>query len=182
MLSIVDTVTGLAGIDVNVKKWQADAVYSGTQKCLSCTPGISPITFSEKAQEIIKNRATPVQSWFLDMNLIMGYWGNTTQRAYHHTAPINSLYALHEALTILKEEGLENSWARHQLNHQALRAGLEALEIDLIVSPEARLPQLNAASIPNGIDEAKVRKHLFCLLYTSPSPRDRTRSRMPSSA
>ena len=161
MLSIVDTVTGLAGIDVNVKKWQADAVYSGTQKCLSCTPGISPITFSEKAQEIIKNRATPVQSWFLDMNLIMGYWGNTTQRAYHHTAPINSLYALHEALTILKEEGLENSWARHQLNHQALRAGLEALEIDLIVSPEARLPQLNAASIPNGIDEAKVRKHLL---------------------
>lgn len=161
MLSIIDTVTGLAGIEVNVDKWQADAVYSGTQKCLSCTPGISPITFSEKAQDVIKNRATPVQSWFLDMNLIMGYWGNTTQRAYHHTAPINALYGLHEALTILKEEGLENSWARHQLNHQALRAGLEVLGIKLIVAPEARLPQLNAASVPKDVDEALVRKQLL---------------------
>ncbi|MCL4122365.1 UNVERIFIED_CONTAM: hypothetical protein GTU68_032403 [Idotea baltica] len=163
MLSIVDTVTGLAGINVNVDAWQADAVYSGTQKCLSCTPGISPITFSEKAQNVIKNRKTPVQSWFLDMNLIMGYWGNENggQRAYHHTAPINALYGLHEALTILREEGLENSWARHQLNHQALKAGLESLDIELIVTPEARLPQLNAASVPDGIDEARVRKQLL---------------------
>ncbi len=160
MLSIVDTVTGLAGIDVNVDAWQADAVYSGTQKCLSCTPGISPITFSEKAQNVIKNRSSLVQSWFLDMNLIMGYWGGD-KRAYHHTAPINALYGLHEALTILKEEGLENSWARHQLNHQALKSGLESLGIKLIVAPEARLPQLNAASVPDGIDETKVRKQLL---------------------
>jgi len=161
MLSIVDTVTGLGGIDVNVDGWQADAVYSGTQKCLSCTPGISPITFSEKAQDIIKNRATPVQSWFLDMNLVMGYWGEGAQRAYHHTAPINALYALHEALTILKEEGLENSWQRHSHNHQALKAGLEAMGLKLIVEEHARLPQLNAVSIPDGVDEARVRKQLL---------------------
>jgi len=161
MLSIVDTVTGLAGIEVKVDQWQADAVYSGTQKCLSCTPGISPITFSEKAQNVIKNRATPVQSWFLDMNLVMGYWGEGTQRAYHHTAPINALYALHEALTILKEEGLENSWQRHMHNHLALRAGFESMGLSLIVEEHARLPQLNAVSIPEGVDEALVRKQLL---------------------
>lgn len=161
MLSIVDTVTGLAGIDVNVAAWQADAVYSGTQKCLSCVPGLSPITFSERAQTVIKNRKTPVQSWFLDMNLIMGYWGEGKQRSYHHTAPINALYGLHEALTILQEEGLQQSWARHLLNHQALAAGLEVLGVNLIVEPAARLPQLNAASIPAGINEAQVRKQLL---------------------
>lgn len=161
MLSIVDTVTGVAGVEVNVDKWKADAVYSGTQKCLSCVPGISPVTFSEKAQHVIKNRATPVQSWFLDMNLVMGYWGAGSQRSYHHTAPVNAIYALHEALTILKEEGLENSWARHQHNHLALRAGLEAMGLELIVPEHARLPQLNAVSIPDGIDEAAVRKQLL---------------------
>lgn len=162
MLSIVDTVTGLGGIPVDVDAWQADAVYSGSQKCLSCTPGISPVTFSQQAQNVIKNRSTLVQSWFLDMSLIMGYWGDKgSQRTYHHTAPINALYALHESLTILKEEGLENSWSRHQLNHQALAAGLETLGINLIVDPNARLPQLNAASVPDGIDEALVRTQLL---------------------
>lgn len=161
MLSIVDTVTGLAGIEVSVDQWQADAVYSGTQKCLSCVPGISPVTFSEKAQQVIKNRSTPVQSWFLDMNLVMGYWGDGAQRSYHHTAPVNAIYALHEALTILKEEGLQASWARHQRNHLALRAGLEAMGLELIVPEHARLPQLNAVSIPQGVDEAAVRKQLL---------------------
>lgn len=161
MLSIVDTVTALAGIDVNVDKWVADAVYSGTQKCLSCVPGLSPITFSQRAQNIITSRKTPVQSWFLDMNLVMGYWGEGAQRSYHHTAPVNAIYALHEALTILKEEGLEQSWARHKHNHNALKAGLEAMGLNLIVTPEARLPQLNAVSIPEGVDEVLVRKQLL---------------------
>ena len=161
MLSIVDTVTGLAGIDVNVDAWGADAVYSGTQKCLSCVPGISPVTFSKKAQDLIANRKTKVQSWFLDMNLVMGYWGKGSQRAYHHTAPVNAIYALHESLTMLKEEGLENSWARHQHNHMALRAGLEAMGLSLIVEEKSRLPQLNAVSIPEGVDEAQVRKKLL---------------------
>jgi len=161
MLSIVDTVTGLAGIDVNVDVWGADAVYSGTQKCLSCVPGLSPLTFSERAQTVIANRSTPVQSWFLDMNLVMGYWGSGTKRSYHHTAPVNAIYALHEALTILKEEGLEQSWARHKHNHNALKAGFEAMGLKLIVSPDVRLPQLNAVSIPDGVDEALVRKQLL---------------------
>lgn len=161
MLSIVDTVTGLGGIPVAVDDWQADAVYSGTQKCLSCTPGLSPITFSKKAQDVITSRKTPVQSWFLDMNLVMGYWGKGAQRSYHHTAPINALYGLHEALTILKEEGLENSWQRHQHHHLALRAGLEAMGLNLIVDEAARLPQLNAVSIPDGVNEAQVRSNLL---------------------
>lgn len=161
MLSIVDTVTGLGGIEVAVDAWGADAVYSGTQKCLSCVPGISPVTFSDKAQQIIKNRTTPVQSWFLDMNLVMGYWGEGTQRAYHHTAPVNALYALHESLLILKEEGLQQSWARHLHNHNALKAGLEAMGLSLIVDPQSRLPQLNAVSIPDGVDEARVRQQLL---------------------
>lgn len=161
MLTIVDTVTGLAGIEVNVDDWGADAVYSGTQKCLSCIPGLSPVTFSDKAVEAIKNRKSPVQSWFLDLNLVMGYWGTGAKRAYHHTAPINPLYALHESLVILKEEGLENSWARHQLNHNALKAGLEALGLSLVVAEQDRLPQLNAVSIPEGVDDAAVRSALL---------------------
>ena len=161
MLSIMDTVTGLGGIEVDVDAWGADAVYSGTQKCLSCVPGISPVTFSDKAVEAIKKRKTPVQSWFLDLNLVMGYWGEGAKRAYHHTAPINALYALHEALTILKEEGLEQSWARHKLNHQALKAGLEAMGLSLVVPENERLPQLNAVSIPEGMDDAAVRSQLL---------------------
>lgn len=161
MLSIVDTVTGLAGINVDVDGWGADAVYSGTQKCLSCTPGISPVTFSPRAIDVITNRSTPVQSWFLDLNLVMGYWGGGAKRAYHHTAPVNSLYALHEALTIVKQEGLQASWDRHLHNHLALRAGLESMGLSLIVDETDRLPQLNLVSVPDGIDEAKVRSQLL---------------------
>jgi alanine-glyoxylate transaminase/serine-glyoxylate transaminase/serine-pyruvate transaminase len=167
MLSIMDTVTGLGGIEVAVDKWGADAVYSGSQKCLSCVPGISPVTFSPKAVERIRGREHPVQSWFLDLNLVMGYWGGgepdgqPVKRAYHHTAPVNALYALHEALTILKEEGLENSFARHRHNHLALRAGLEALGLPLVVKEADRLPQLNLVGVPEGIDEAAVRKLLL---------------------
>lgn len=161
MLSIMDTVTGLAGVEVDIDAWGVDAAYSGTQKCLSCVPGISPVTFSERAQEVIQNRKTPVQSWFLDMNLIMGYWGEGNQRAYHHTAPVNAIYALHESLTILKEEGLEQSWQRHQHNHNALKAGLTELGLELVVAEADRLPQLNAVSVPEGVDEAKVRKDLL---------------------
>jgi alanine-glyoxylate transaminase/serine-glyoxylate transaminase/serine-pyruvate transaminase len=161
MLSIVDTVTGVGGIEVAVDAWGADAVYSGTQKCLSCVPGLSPVTFSAKAVERIRGRKTPVQSWFLDLNLVMGYWGGATRRAYHHTAPVNAIYALHEALLMLKEEGLEASWARHRRNHEALKAGLEAMGLRLPVAEAARLPQLNLVAIPDGIDEARVRSELL---------------------
>jgi len=165
-LTIVDTVTSLGGINVDVDGWGADAVYSGTQKCLSCPPGLSPVTFSDKAVNVIKNRKTKVQSWFLDMDLVMGYWGdhsqrNQAQRSYHHTAPINMLYALHEALILLKEEGLSSAWARHQKNHQALAAGLEAMRLRLVVDSACRLPQLNSVSIPDGVVDAAVRKVLL---------------------
>ncbi len=160
-LSIVDCVTSLAGIEVDVDGWGADAVYSGTQKCLSCVPGISPVTFSQRAQETIHKRTHRVQSWFLDMDLVMAYWGETTQRSYHHTAPVNSIYALHEALVILEQEGLENAWARHQENHLALAAGLEALGLELIVPKNNRLPQLNSVTIPEAVDEAAIRRRLL---------------------
>ena len=160
-LSIVDTVTSVGGIDVAVDDWAADAVYSGTQKCLSCIPGISPVTFSPKAVELINNRQHKVQSWFLDMKLVMGYWGGTSKRAYHHTAPVNDLYALHESLLMLKEEGLEQSWQRHRLNHQALVAGLEAMGLSLLVDPADRLPQLNLVAIPEGADDARIRSVLL---------------------
>jgi alanine-glyoxylate transaminase/serine-glyoxylate transaminase/serine-pyruvate transaminase len=160
-LTIVDTVTSLGGTPVKVDEWGIDAIYSGTQKCLSCTPGLSPVSFSERALEVVKNRKTTVQSWFMDLNLVMGYWGAGAKRAYHHTAPINALYGLHEALVLLKEEGLENAWQRHALNHQALRAGIEALGMEFIVKEEDRLPQLNAVTIPGGIDDAEVRTRLL---------------------
>ena len=160
-LSIVDAVTSLGGIDVDVDGWGIDAIYSGTQKCLSCPPGISPVSFSDKAVEAVKNRTTPVPSWFLDKNLVMGYWGGGGKRAYHHTAPVNSLYALHEALVVLEEEGLENTWARHAKNHQALKAGLEAMGLSFLVAEEDRLPQLNSVCIPEGIDDAQVRSALL---------------------
>jgi alanine-glyoxylate transaminase/serine-glyoxylate transaminase/serine-pyruvate transaminase len=161
LLTIVDTVTGLGGIDVSVDDWGADAVYSGTQKCLSCVPGLSPVTFSPRAQEVIQKRQHKVQSWFLDMGLVMAYWGAGSQRAYHHTAPINMLYGLHEALVILEEEGLENAWARHARHHAALAAGLAALGIEFVVDAEHRLPQLNCVRIPAGVDDAQVRRRLL---------------------
>lgn len=160
-LAIVDAVTSLGGSKLMVDEWKIDAIYSGTQKCLSCTPGLSPISFSDSALEKIKNRKTRVQSWFMDLNLVMGYWGGATKRAYHHTAPINALYGLHEALVILQEEGIENSWARHQKNHLALRAGLEAMGLSFVVPEGERLPQLNAISVPEGVDEASVRAALL---------------------
>ena len=115
------------------------------------------MSFGERALEKIRNRKTKVQSWFMDLNLVMGYWGGSTKRAYHHTAPVNALYGLHEALVMLMEEGLEHSWARHAANHLALRAGLEAMGLAFIVPEAERLPQLNAVSIPEGVDDAKVR-------------------------
>jgi len=160
-LSIVDAVTSLGGIELDVDGWGIDAIYSGTQKCLSCVPGLSPISFSTKAVERIRNRQHRVQSWFLDMNLVMDYWGGDSKRSYHHTAPVNSLYALHEALVILKEEGLQNAWQRHVLHHRALAAGLQSMGLALPVDPDHRLPQLNAVSVPEGVDEALVRQRLL---------------------
>ena len=157
----VDAVTSLAGSPLKVDEWEIDAIYSGTQKCLSCVPGISPVSFSERAQHRIRNRRRKVQSWFLDMNLIMGYWGQGAKRAYHHTAPVNAIYALHEALLMVHEEGLENAWERHRRNHDALRAGLEAMGLGFIVDEAHRLPQLNAVSIPAGVDDAAVRTRLL---------------------
>lgn len=160
-LTIVDAVTSLGGTPLDVDGWEIDAIYSGTQKCLSCVPGISPVSFGERAVDKIKNRQTKVQSWFMDMNLVMGYWGGGAKRAYHHTAPVNTLYALHESLVMLQEEGLENAWARHARNHQALRAGVEAMGLRFVVDEAYRLPQLNSVSIPEGVDEAAVRNELL---------------------
>lgn len=160
-LTIVDSVTGLGGSPLKVDEWGIDAVYSGTQKCLSCVPGLAPVSFNETAVRRLKTRQYPVQSWFMDLNLIMGYWGSGTRRAYHHTAPVNSLYALHEALRRLQQEGLEHAWARHQHHHQALRAGLEALGIRFVVAEPYRLPQLNAVYIPDGVDDVTVRRRLL---------------------
>ena len=160
-LAIVDAVTSLAGSPLKVDEWEIDAIYSGSQKCVSCTPGISPVSFSERAISKIQNRKTKVQSWFLDLNLVMGYWGSNAQRSYHHTAPINSLYGFHEALVILQEEGLENSWERHATNHNALKAGVEAMGLSFFVDEAYRLPQLNAVTVPDGIDEAAVRSTLL---------------------
>ena len=160
-LTIVDAVTSLGGSELKVDEWGIDAIYSGTQKCLSCVPGISPVSFNDKAIEVIKNRKTKVNSWFLDLNLVMGYWGASAKRTYHHTAPVNALYALHESLVILEEEGLENSWLRHKHHHLALRAGLEAMGLAFVVPENDRLPQLNAVTIPEGVDEAQVRSRLL---------------------
>lgn len=159
-LAIVDAVTSLGGSQLKVDEWGIDAIYSGSQKCLSCTPGLSPVSFSERAVKRIKARKTKVQSWFLDLNLVMGYWGSG-KRAYHHTAPINALYGLHEALVILQEEGLENAWARHARNHQALKAGIEAMGLRFVVKEGERLPQLNSIYIPDGVDDAAVRAALL---------------------
>jgi len=160
-LSLVDSVTGVAGVELDVDGWGIDAIYSGTQKCLSCPPGLSPVSFGERAVEVIRNRKTKVQSWFLDMQLVMAYWAGEGSRTYHHTAPVNSMYGLHEALVILGEEGLENSWARHAYHHKALAAGVEAMGLNFVVRKEARLPQLNSITVPEGIKEGDVRTRLL---------------------
>ncbi|ASA55451.1 pyridoxal-phosphate-dependent aminotransferase family protein [Vibrio gazogenes] len=161
LLTIVDAVTSLGGVPLAVDEWQLDAVYSGSQKCLSCVPGLSPLTFSQAAIETIKARKTPVQSWFLDQTLVMGYWSGQQKRSYHHTAPVNTLYALHESLVLLQEESLASSWHRHQQMHQQLKQGLEQLGLTFVVEASERLPQLNTVRIPEGIDDAWVRNYLL---------------------
>ncbi len=160
-LTIMDCVTSLGGTPVLIDEWGIDAAYSGSQKCLSCTPGLSPVTFGERAIEKVRARKTPVQSWFMDLNLVLGYWSGEGKRTYHHTAPINPLYGLHEALVILAEEGIENAWARHRAMHEQLKAGLEKLGMRFVVAEGARLPQLNSVYIPTGIDDAAARGRLL---------------------
>lgn len=160
-LTIVDAVTSLGGIEVDVDGWGIDAIYSGSQKCLSCVPGISPVSFSDRAVSVIQSRKTKVQSWFLDMNLIVGYWGTGAKRAYHHTAPVNSMYAFHESLVLLHNEGLENAWQRHKTHHLKLLQGLTELGLSMAVDSEYRLPQLNVVNIPEGVDDAATRAKLL---------------------
>lgn len=160
-LTIMDCVTSLGGTPLYMDKWGIDAAYSGSQKCLSCTPGLSPVSFSERAIARIQARTTVVQSWFLDLNLVLGYWQSAGKRTYHHTAPINPMYGLHEALVILEEEGLENAWARHRTMHEKLKAGLEGMGLRYVVEESARLPQLNSIYVPEGVDEAAVRARLL---------------------
>ncbi|MCF2856962.1 alanine--glyoxylate aminotransferase family protein [Pseudoalteromonas sp. SMS1] len=161
VLTIVDAVTSLGGNELRVDDWGIDAIYSGSQKCLSCVPGISPVSFSDKAVEVLKNRKTKVPSWFLDQSLVMDYWSGGGKRSYHHTAPINSLYALHESLLVLKQEGLEQTWQRHAQLHKSLHTGLTELGIDFLVDENFRLPQLNSVIIPDGVDDAQVRATLL---------------------
>lgn len=160
VLTVVDCVTSLGGVPLNVDDWGLDAVYSGSQKCLSAPPGLSPITLSPRALETVRQRRSPVQSWFLDFSFLMNYWSGS-KRAYHHTAPVNAIYGLHESLLMLREEGLEAAWARHHRSHEALVAGLADLGLDPLVAASHRLPQLNVVPIPAGIDDAAVRTALL---------------------
>lgn len=161
-LVIADCVTSLSGVELRVDDWGLDVVYSGSQKCLSCVPGLSPITFSKKAVAKIKQRKTKVQSWFCDVGLLMSYYetGNKT-RAYHHTAPVNSLYAINEAMRLVVEETLEKRWARHSAAAQHLYTKLEAAGLEMIVAPEHRLAPLTLVRIPDGVDDAAVRGALL---------------------
>jgi alanine-glyoxylate transaminase/serine-glyoxylate transaminase/serine-pyruvate transaminase len=158
-LFLVDMVTSLGGMEVSLDRMGIDAAYSGTQKCISCPPGLSPISFGPKAMEALEKRKTPVMSWYLDMTMVQSYWG--AERKYHHTAPINMIYGLREALRIIAEEGLEARFARHQANHRALVAGVEAMGLSMLVPEKERLPMLNAVRIPEGADDLKVRKALL---------------------
>lgn len=158
-LFLVDTVTSLGGIEVAVDRTGIDAVYSGTQKCISCPPGLAPLSFGPKAMEALKARKSPVVSWYLDMSMVRDYWG--ADRKYHHTAPINMIYGLREALRIIAEEGLEARFARHRLNHLALVAGVEAMGLSMLVPEKERLTTLNAIRIPEGAEDLKVRKTLL---------------------
>lgn len=156
---LADMVTSLGGMEVTLDDMGIDAAYSGTQKCISCPPGLSPISFGPKAMEKLEKRRTPVISWYLDMSMVSSYWG--PERKYHHTAPINMIYALREALQIIAEEGLEQRWQRHRLNHKALVAGIEAMGLSLLVPKQERLPMLNAVLIPDGADDVLVRRALL---------------------
>ncbi len=159
-LYLVDTVTSLGGMPVKVNAWGIDVVYSGTQKCLSCPPGLAPVSFSPKAMEKLTNRKTKVPNWYLDLGMITNYWQGAT-RAYHHTAPINMLYGLYAALQCVLDEGMENVFARHQEAHQQLKTGLGDLGVDFLVEENDRLPMLNAVKIPEGVDEAAIRMNLL---------------------
>lgn len=159
-LLVVDAVTSFCGVDLKVDEWGIDALYSGSQKCLSAPPGLSPVTFSQAAIDVLDNRKTKVQSWFLDLTLVKNYWSGA-KRAYHHTAPVSAMFAMRESLRIVLEEGLENRFKRHQENHELLRDGLEAMGFKFLVEKQYRLPQLNAVIIPEGIDEANIRKRLL---------------------
>lgn len=158
-LFVLDTVTSLGGCPVRIDECRVDAVYSGTQKCLSCPPGLAPVSLSPRAVEVATKRKTKVQSWYLDVNLLASYWGE--QRVYHHTAPISMNYALHEALRLVLEEGLDNRWKRHERMHGLLRKGIEALGLKIASQEGHQLWQLNALSVPEGTDEAAVRKKLL---------------------
>jgi alanine-glyoxylate transaminase/serine-glyoxylate transaminase/serine-pyruvate transaminase len=158
-LFLVDCVTSLGGAPVEIDQWGVDAAYSGTQKCLSCPPGLSPVTFSARAMERLAARRTKVQSWYLDLSMIKNYWGQ--ERAYHHTAPINMLYGLQEALTIVLEEGLEKRFERHRQMSALLRKGLGQLGIGYASQEGHSLPMLNAVTVPDGVDDATVRRRLL---------------------
>lgn len=159
---LVDTVTGLGGIPVRVDEWGIDACYSGTQKCLSVPPGLAPITFSDRAVEMIGGRSTPIRSWYLDTTLLSAYWDDAdASRAYHHTAPISMVYALHEGLRMVLEEGLEATWARHAHAGGHLQAGLVDRGFTLLAPEEHRLPQLTTAFLPDGLDDASARRRLL---------------------
>src|ERR1041385_3886447 len=158
-LFMLDTVTSLGGCPVRIGDWQIDAVYSGTQKCLSCPPGLAPVSLSPRAMEVAAKRKKKVQSWYLDVNLLASYWGQ--ERVYHHTAPISMNYAIHEALRLVLLEGLEKRWKRHEQNHLAFRAGLAELGLSIGSQEGHQLWQLNAVTVPEGVDEANVRKRLL---------------------
>src|SRR4051812_25362723 len=159
-LVILDAVTSLGGSPVLVDEWGIDAAYSASQKCLSCTPGLSPVSLNQRVVDYVKARKEKIHSWFMDMNLLLGYW-NASTRTYHHTAPTNSLFALHEALLLIREEGLENCWARHERHHIALKAGLEAMGLKFLVNEQYQIPQMNAVMCAEGVNEAEVRKTLL---------------------
>jgi alanine-glyoxylate transaminase/serine-glyoxylate transaminase/serine-pyruvate transaminase len=158
-LFLLDTVTSLGGCPVAIDAWQVDAAYSGSQKCLSCPPGLAPVSFSPRAMDVITGRKTKVQSWYLDVNFLASYWGS--ERVYHHTAPISMNYGLHEALRLVLEEGLEARWARHQQAHDTLKAGLAKLGLSITSQEGHQLWQLNAIGVPDGADEAGVRGRLL---------------------
>jgi len=159
-LFLVDTVTSLGGTDVRVDDWGIDAVYSGTQKCLSVPPGLSPVSFSPRAVEAMEKKKTKVQSWYLDVSMVRKYWGGS-KRAYHHTGPVSMIYGLYEGLRLILEEGLEARFNRHRTNHELLRDGLEEMGFEFLVAPEYRLPMLNAVKIPDGVDDAEARERLL---------------------
>lgn len=158
-LLLVDTVTSLGCVPIALDAWEIDAVYSCSQKGLSCSPGLAPVSFSPRAAEVMGRRQTRPQSWYLDVSLLQRYWGS--DRFYHHTAPISMLYALHEGLHLLHEEGLEARWHRHRRNHDALRAGLTALGFVYVADPRHQLPQINVVRVPPGVEEPRLRKQLL---------------------